>query len=354
MREVYIFSTSAFSNQGGISSAAASFISCLRESGVSIKEFTTHEPTAGRLKNCLIFTKSLIRFFMTIILIRASFKELPHVYIHVGPKGSLIRKFIVAMIARLFGVKVYTHHHSPTFEHYLKRSNIWNKLLIGLAKMSTKNLVLSQWWYDLYSGSKVKNICIVPNCLPRSAPPLSSEIDSKTKSILSIGRLVSGKNFDLVINSVLLDPGEIRLKIAGNGPEFEKLEAITRSRLAAEKIQFLGWIGETEKNRLYDTSDLFVLPSNYDSFGMVYIESLSRGCPVVIGPNAAVVSALEGLEGVFIASDFSVESVHEAMLRGLAYSRNKKNISESCIGKYGPQTISKLLVEALELDYEKG
>jgi len=60
------------------------------------------------------------------------------VYVHVAPKGSLVRKVIIACLARLFGLNVNTHYHSITFEGYLASSGVWRRLLLLLCQKSHK------------------------------------------------------------------------------------------------------------------------------------------------------------------------------------------------------------------------
>jgi glycosyltransferase involved in cell wall biosynthesis len=354
MREIYIFSTNASSSRGGISTATASFITCLNLQGFKTREFVTHEPNANRLQNSVVFAIAVISFASRVLLGRICLKETPIAYLHAGPKGSLIRKLQIAFIARILGARVYTHHHSADFNDYLHSNGFFNRCLLLLSKISHKNFVLSEWWEKIYRSANINNVSVVPNCLPQNSYHIISKTSSDEKVLLSVGRLAKGKNFDLVINSFSLLPTNSKLKIAGNGPELEQLKKISASSPQQKNIHFLGWINEYEKNELYNSSNIFVLPSDYDSFGMVYIEALSRGCPVVIGPNPAVMSALSGLEGVFMANEFSVNSVQQAILKGLSSTINKQHISESCLHRYGLKTISIKLIKELELSNEEG
>jgi len=139
------------------------------------------------------------------------------------------------------------------------------------------------------------------------------------------------------------------LKIAGGGRELENLK-LTASNLAnPQAVEFLGWINNQQKESLYLESDLFALPSNYDSFGIVFIEALAHGCPVVIGPNPAVISALSGLPGVFIANSFTVSDFAAAIDQALASKIDRRHISKQCISKYGLSTIATTITAVLEL-----
>lgn len=356
MREVYVFSTDPGSNRGGIASAVFAFLCCLDNFGVKTRVFVTHRPSAGVLRNFFCFLKALIGFLYGYFISALRGNEKPLVYVHVGPKGSLIRKLLIAELARGLGLRVFSHHHSAVFYDYLSEGKAWSVLLRRLSRVSFSNLVLSRWWQDRYREFGVLNAQVVPNCVAAPANRLRNSGDQKAAEgavVLAIGRFARGKNFHLLIEAFGALTSRARLKIAGDGPEYESLMALAKSSASRDRIEFLGWVDGENKSSLYGSSDLFVLPSGNDSFGMVYIESLSHGCPVVIGPNPAVVSALDGLDGVFIAKDFSVSSIAAAIDDALAERADRKKISDSCVARYGFDTVSVTLMTALELKCEK-
>jgi len=102
--------------------------------------------------------------------------------------------------------------------------------------------------------------------------------------VLSVGRLVYYKGFDILIKAAKLLPDEVVIFIVGEGPLRKKLERLITQLGLLSKVFLLGSI--VERNRLaacYEVSYLFCLPSIYktESFGLVQLEAMSFGKPVI-------------------------------------------------------------------------
>lgn len=104
-------------------------------------------------------------------------------------------------------------------------------------------------------------------------------------TITSIGNLIPIKGHDLTLRAVrqLVNRGHrnIRLNIAGRGPEEEKLKALASELEIGEYVRFLGYIPYAEVAKLLQKSDIFVLPSYYEALGCVYLEAMACGLPAI-------------------------------------------------------------------------
>ena len=72
-----------------------------------------------------------------------------------------------------------------------------------------------------------------------------------------------------------------RLLIIGAGPEEENLRAAAAEHGVTEFIHFMGFVTEEEKMRLLHMSDIYVSTSQHEGFGLVYLEGMACGLPVV-------------------------------------------------------------------------
>jgi glycosyltransferase involved in cell wall biosynthesis len=72
------------------------------------------------------------------------------------------------------------------------------------------------------------------------------------------------------------------LVFAGDGPMRSELEAETRSLGLHRQVRFLGFVNQTRLPEVYRASDLMVLPSEYEPFGVVVNEAMLCGCPAVV------------------------------------------------------------------------
>lgn len=124
-------------------------------------------------------------------------------------------------------------------------------------------------------------------------------------NIFTISRLVGRKNIDILVDAwKQLDherKGDRTLDIAGAGPDYDTLEAMTENM---DSVRMLGRISESEKIARLQNADLFVLPAggvNYDveGFGIVYIEAQAAGTPV-IGSSVGGVPEAVGNGGVLL------------------------------------------------------
>jgi glycosyltransferase involved in cell wall biosynthesis len=72
------------------------------------------------------------------------------------------------------------------------------------------------------------------------------------------------------------------LIFAGEGPLREQLNAEARSLGLNGQVHFVGFANQTELPEIYRSSDLMVLPSEYEPFGVVVNEAMLCGCPVIV------------------------------------------------------------------------
>ena len=98
------------------------------------------------------------------------------------------------------------------------------------------------------------------------------------------GRTGQEKRMGLLINALSKANGKIpkwKLVIAGDGPERAHLQAQIESLGLSQKIKILGYIPRAKVLDLMEASDLFVFPSTTETQGMVVIEAMGRGTPVL-------------------------------------------------------------------------
>lgn len=121
----------------------------------------------------------------------------------------------------------------------------------------------------------------VPNFAHLDARPVKLR-PGRPPVIGAMGRLHEVKRFDLLIDAAarLRDSGhEFTLRIAGDGPERAALQAQVERLNLADRVEFSGWIADTQA--FLSGLDLFAVTSRYESFGLVLVEAMAAGVPVV-------------------------------------------------------------------------
>jgi phosphatidyl-myo-inositol alpha-mannosyltransferase len=119
-----------------------------------------------------------------------------------------------------------------------------------------------------------------------------------SKTILYVGRLEGRKGVRYLLDAFAAlqqrEP-DVRLLIAGDGPDREKLE-LQATELGLQHIEFLGYIDEATKKELLHTADLFCAPAIFgESFGIVLLEAMASGLVTVAGDNPGYDSVMQGL-----------------------------------------------------------
>ena len=141
-------------------------------------------------------------------------------------------------------------------------------------------------------------------------------------NIATVGELIPLKQIDWVINSVKNYKGNknITLTIAGDGPMRQELESLTQDH---SNIVFLGKVDHSEVGELLSRNDIFALPSNNETFGLVYIEAAAH-------QNAVIATKGTGVWGVFDDK----EELRDQLSKK-AYKKTSENFTwEKIIEKY--------------------
>lgn len=135
--------------------------------------------------------------------------------------------------------------------------------------------------------------------IPEGVEGLAYEAEAlPRKHLLFVGRLdMDQKGGDLLLDAysrvASAQNGRVPpLLVVGDGPDRKKMEKMTGSLGISRRVQFRGRIEGPEKYRLMASSYAVLMPSRYETFGMVAAESLATGTPVVsfdIGPLREVV-----------------------------------------------------------------
>jgi glycosyltransferase involved in cell wall biosynthesis len=173
-------------------------------------------------------------------------------------------------------------------------------------------------------GVPAERITVAPPGTDRPAVRRRNETGSV--ALLAVGAVVPRKGYDLLVEALggLIDL-PWTLTIVGDcarSPEtFEQLKAaIARHRLTP-RVAIAGAVPDQRLAEIYASSDLFVLPSRHEGFGMAYAEAIAHGLPV-IGTTAGAIPETVGQAGVLVPPD-NVPAL-AAALRTLIESRAER------------------------------
>ena len=136
--------------------------------------------------------------------------------------------------------------------------------------------------------------------------------------MLFLSRLDRKKGLDLVIRALAQVPPQERIHLAIAGDTESRyrreLRALSDSLGVASRIHWMGFLAGDVKALTYEQADFFVLPSYNENFGLVLVEALYHGLPLVVSDQVYIADALEGA-GVAHICQPTVASTLEAILR---------------------------------------
>ena len=116
-----------------------------------------------------------------------------------------------------------------------------------------------------------------------------------------IGRFHKAKGFDSAIDALKIlqknSSQKIILKIAGTGEELANLQKKVKDLSLENNIEFLGWIADSKD--FFSQIDIFILPSKIETFGLVILEAMKYGKPIIAtncdGPREILRHEIDGL-----------------------------------------------------------
>ncbi len=139
-------------------------------------------------------------------------------------------------------------------------------------------------------GVAPQRVTVIPNGVdPRELEPLVEDLDRlrsryakpQEHLILLVGRLVHEKGFHLALDAlaaVVQRLRNVRFVVAGTGTAEAELKRQARRLRLMEHGSFLGWVGDDMLHSLYRVSEIVIVPSIYEPFGMVALEAMASGC----------------------------------------------------------------------------
>jgi glycogen synthase len=161
-------------------------------------------------------------------------------------------------------------------------------------------------------GVRPSKITAIPNGIdPRDLEPVSADLPALRARyaapdellVLLVGRLAYEKGFHLALDAlaaIVRRRRGVRFVVAGTGTAEAELKRQARRLGLAGHGVFLGWIGDDMLHSLYRVSDLCIVPSIYEPFGLVALEAMASGCLCVVADTGGLreVVPVEGTVGL--------------------------------------------------------
>ncbi|NPV91081.1 MAG: glycosyltransferase family 4 protein [Firmicutes bacterium] len=205
------------------------------------------------------------------------------------------------------------------------------------------------------NGVDVRDFEVVSHYKEELAQFRSQYAHPDEKIVFYVGRLVHEKGVQLLIEAapkILAGYPQTKLVIAGRGANEGYLHDLARSRGIENRVYFTGYIDDPTRNRLYQCSDVAVCPSLYEPFGMVALEAMAAGAPVVVSDTGGISELVEeGITGLKFntgSADSLASRVLEIIQQPEKARRMRERAYKKAVALYSWDTIAGNTIELYE------
>lgn len=202
--------------------------------------------------------------------------------------------------SRHHGTPLVAHVHATELDRTDFQPNPWiagiEKTVLGFAhgviavSGYTKKLLTEEY------GVSPEKIRVVHNAHDTKQAPQHRTVRTHSPLVLFLGRLTVQKNpwqFLEVARRIADLRPDARFVMAGDGPMLPELMERACALGLADRVIFTGRVGQREVDALYRQADCFVMPSLSEPFGLVALEAIAHGVPVVLSRQSGASEVID-------------------------------------------------------------
>ena len=221
------------------------------------------------------------------------------IHAHVSYPGG----YIAARLAEEFKIPfVITEHMSPfPFPMYLD-NNRPNKRLDYALSHAKKIITVSPSLEKKINSFGYKNTHVIPNLVDDSRFGLGDSHSKRSKiRFFTLCGISDQKGIDILLSAIHYltpDSQQVEFVIGGDGEKLKEYQLLASKLGISHLVTWLGAVSRDLAPQLFRDSDVFVLPSRHETFGIVYAEALASGKPIIAtrcGGPEFIVNELNGL-----------------------------------------------------------
>lgn len=361
----------AFSKTGGIEKFNRAFLKALSDLQLERKckatGWSLHDSSADEkyfdAQNYKAFKGKTVTFVLSTLRAAFRYDTIILGHINLAMVGFAIKKIFpgkqIILVAhgievwyKLSGFKDYIMQHA---DKILTVSNYTRSILVSVHKPDISRITVFPNTIDPYF--KIPKVFKKPRYLLERYN--LTEEDQVIFTLTRLSATEKYKGYDKIMNAMpFLSRQFPRVKylLSGKSDAAEKarLEALKQVNSEKENILLTGFIDDVEVTDHYLLSDVFILPSKKEGFGIVFIEAMACGVPVIAGNKDGSVDALmNGALGYLIDPDSEKEICNglETILTaniGQANDEKKRKLQQRVISTFGFETFKRNLEKVLE------
>ena len=175
------------------------------------------------------------------------------------------------------------------------------------------------------------DIEVIPNGIDtnRFSPPAGRPAERRVR-LVTVARLLERKGIHTILEACAKPTVlPVELSIIGTGPFEPELREMVAEMGLADRVRFLGFVPNDELPHHYRESDIFVLPSETESFGLVFAEAMSCGLPIAASNVGGIPETVrDGVDGLLCPPRQPL-ALRENILRLMSSFDTREEISHS-------------------------
>lgn len=242
---------------------------------------------------------------------------------------------------------VLTEHYSELMKPTI--NNKLYKLANQVYEVTNELITVSPALKNVIKERFNKESIYIPNVVDTKLFNYSPTNNGRTFRFVSIGGLIYRKRMDLTIKAFIKafkKNDKVFLTIFGEGPERPKLENLIRKNNLGDRVKLMGLQSRKNIANNLKKSDCFVLTSQAETFGVVYIEALASGVPVIATKCGGPEGFINDENGLLIPVD-DFNALADAMKNMYNEHKyyDKKAISKEISEKFSSKSVAVSLKE---------
>jgi glycosyltransferase involved in cell wall biosynthesis len=262
---------------------------------------------------------------------------------------ALSKYFKIPHILSLLGGDIYdpskklSPHKTPLLHATVKRMMEGSDKVVALSNDIKSRAV------EYYNIAKKLELIHLGIPAPENVSVNRAEFGFSEDDILlvTVGRLVARKGLNNLIEIIKsLGNKNLKLVVIGDGPEKNGLQEQANDLGLQSHIRFMGYVNDTMKFKLLSVSDIYASTSNHEGFGIVFLEAMAAGLPVICYNKGGQSDFLKDEQTGYLVEhgdkelfrDRLKELCEEKMLREKISNFNHVYIQDfyidTCAGKY--------------------
>lgn len=200
---------------------------------------------------------------------------------------------------------------------------------------------------------------VIPDFVAPTAPPsLARSPDADQVTFAFLAEISPRKGLHLLVDAFIAwvnaqGLGDRARLVVGGAPRpgceayLEEIQAAHRPHADQVKIEFRGAVHHGQRGSFYAETDVMVIASSFESFGLTVIEALNEGCIVVSTPNVGALEYIPDNDGIVRTATFDtaemVKSLERAMKIALDWKRPRRDQQQA----FSKETVTAINIRAL-------